>query len=85
VKQSRGFTLVELLVTLIIMTTLAALALPSYQDYVRRANRSDGYTHLTEIMQAQERFFCGSSEVHRRFDGLGICQRNRGTVGRELL
>lgn len=55
--KSAGFTLVELLVVVIIVGVLASLAYPAYQDYVRRANRADGYTLLTQIMQAQERRF----------------------------
>lgn len=53
----KGFTLVELMIVLVIAAILAAIAYPSYQDFVIRSNRADGYSLINEVMQAQERFF----------------------------
>lgn len=39
--QSKGFTYVELLITIIVIGVLAALAIPAYQDYLRRAYMSE--------------------------------------------
>lgn len=51
-----GMTLVELMIVLVILSVLAALAWPSYQNAVQRSRRADGIAALTEIMQAQERW-----------------------------
>lgn len=53
--RHRGFTLLELMIALVVITILLAVALPSYQNSVRKGRRSDAITALNAIQQAQER------------------------------
>lgn len=53
---SRGFTLVELMLVVVILGVLLAVAFPSYLDSVRKGRRAEGIAGLTAIQQAQERF-----------------------------
>jgi type IV pilus assembly protein PilE len=53
----RGFTLVELLITVTILSIIMAFAYPSYMDQVRRANRADAREALTLLTNEMERFF----------------------------
>lgn len=53
---TRGFTLVELMIVLAIAGILAMVALPAYQDMVRKGRRADAVEKLTAIQQAQERY-----------------------------
>lgn len=53
---ARGFTLIELLVAMVIIAILAAIALPTFTESVRKARRADAVALLTGIQQAQERF-----------------------------
>ena len=55
--RQKGFTIVELLIVVAIIGVIAAIAIPSYQNYITRAGRTDGQTWLMTVMQAQERFY----------------------------
>lgn len=41
-KTQQGFTLIELMIVVAIIAILAAIALPAYQDYTKRAHVSEG-------------------------------------------
>jgi len=55
--SGRGFTLIELMITVAVIAILASIALPAYQNSVQKAGRSDGKTSLLSAAQAMERCF----------------------------
>ena len=56
-KQQRGFTLMEVMVTVAIVGILAAIAFPSYQDSVRKSRRTDAKNALTQAVANMERYY----------------------------
>ena len=56
-NKSRGFTLIELMIVVAVVAILAAIALPSYNEHVRKTRRTQAKADLSEIAQALERQF----------------------------
>jgi type IV pilus assembly protein PilE len=55
-KTNEGFTLIELMIAVAIVTILASIAYPSYQSHLVKARRSAAQGHLMDIAQMQQRY-----------------------------
>lgn len=55
-KHQAGFTLIELMVVVVITAILASIALPSYQEYVRRQRLAQAQQEMLTIAGELERF-----------------------------
>lgn len=52
-----GFTLIELMITVVIIGILAAIAYPSYQEQVRQTRRANAQADLMELASYMERYY----------------------------
>ena len=74
-KQNRlshllGFSLIELLVVLALVGTLATVAWPSYRDVIARSLEREGMLYLLRLQSVQERF----RQSTRRYQGLDVIE-----------
>ncbi|MBE0427986.1 MAG: prepilin-type N-terminal cleavage/methylation domain-containing protein [Nitrospirae bacterium] len=56
-KNNKGFTLVELLIVIAIISILAMIAIPSYVGQQKRAARTEAYSNLQSLRLLEEQFF----------------------------
>ena len=64
----RGFTLIEVLVTVAIVGILLAVAMPAYSDYVTRGRLSEAFSALSTAQSAAEQFWSNRRD-YTGFDG----------------
>ena len=69
--NARGFTLIEVMIVVVIIAILASIALPSYQEHVRKSRRIDARETLTRMATLQERFFFQNSRYSNKLSDLG--------------
>ena len=56
-NRRSGFTLIELMIAVAVVAILAAVAYPSYTDYIRRGNRVAAQSLLQDLAQRQQQYF----------------------------
>lgn len=56
-KFQNGFTLIEIMIVVIIVSILAAIAVPIYSSYVERSRRVDAMGLLMDCQQKMERYY----------------------------
>lgn len=68
----RGFTLIELMITLAIVAILSAIAYPSYKDYIARGRRAEAQSQLMQAAQWMERFYAENYAYDQNTAGVAV-------------
>lgn len=55
--HAHGFTLIELMIALVVISILAAIALPAYNDYIQRGKMSEAFANLSDMRAKLEQYF----------------------------
>lgn len=77
--RSAGFTLIELMITVAIIGILAAIAYPSYTEYVLRGNRSEAQALLNDAAARQERYYAQNNTYADTTAKLGYSSASSAT------
>ena len=68
-KASRGFTLIEMMIVVLVVSILAGLAYYNYGRYAMRARRADGKELLARVAAAQERYYTNFNQYATAITG----------------
>ena len=68
----RGITLIELMIVVVVVSILAAIAFPNYQEFAARAKRNEAKSALLQIATNQERFYLNNNTFTQDMTALGF-------------
>lgn len=88
-QRIRGVTLVELMVVIAVIGTLAAIAVPTYRRYLLRSQRSEAKISLMQIQTAQEKYYqqynAYTNNITAAVNAGGLGLQNQSETGKYTL
>lgn len=73
-RATHGFTLIEVMIVVAIIGVLAAIAIPSYTEYIRRSHRAEAKNFLLAVAQRMEQNYSLSGRYDQNQAGGAINQ-----------
>lgn len=71
-RNSRGFTLIELMMVVVVVAILVSIAYPAYQDSIRKSRRADAKSALMDAAARMERHYTQFSRYSGTLANSGI-------------
>jgi len=68
-RNPRGFTMIELMIVIAVLSILVLIAYPAYDSFVTRTRRSEAKRELLALATAQERYFTNCNAYAAALDG----------------
>lgn len=75
----KGFTLIELMITVVVIAILVTIAYPSYREYIARSRRADGQSALLDLASRMERYYSDRNTYQTATIGTGAATDVRAT------
>lgn len=73
INRASGFTLIEMMIVVAIISILASIALPAYSDYIRRGRVAEATSGLASARVEMEQWF----QDNRQYSGAALCGATR--------
>ena len=70
--STQGFTLLELMIAIVIVSILVGIALPSYTEFVKKGRRADAMAALLDVQNRQEQFMFDRQTYTTNIANLGL-------------
>jgi len=71
-KFPSGFTLIEVMITVALVAILAAVALPAYQEHVRKSRRAEAQAFLMAVAARQQQFLLDTRTYTATLADVGV-------------
>lgn len=71
-RHMRGVTLIELMIVVVVISILASIAYPNYQEFSARAKRNEARAALLMLATNQERFYLNNNTFTSNLLALGF-------------
>jgi type IV pilus assembly protein PilE len=69
--KTSGFSLIELMVVVVVITILLAIAIPMYQTYIQQSRRTAAKTGLMDVASREEKYFSTNNTYTQNLTLLG--------------
>lgn len=77
-STNKGFTLIELMVTMAILGIIASIALPAYTGYIKAAKLQEGKRNLASLRLAEEEFFLENNTYFGGLNTADLASKSKG-------
>jgi len=72
IDRTRGFTLIELMIVVVIIGILTAIVYPSYREQMMKGRRASAKAALSEVVGREEQFFLDNKTYTTNMESLNM-------------